>query len=155
MKWSHDKFSAHVTPYTVISIQLTIFPCYPHDYFVSTNVYILIPSPSPFSLPAQSGSHQNVSILFVRFFCSIDSTCQWNLKILSFSVWLTRLSPTPHSDYQGSTTCKIHIRESGRRWEGLPLRYIQAQHMHTALGKIHHTQFIYCLPCQNHDTLSV
>lgn len=68
---------------------------HPQDYFVTTNLYSFIPSPFPPSAPEppslwQSAVHSLylwVLVLFVHFFCSLDSAYEitW---YLSLSVWL-------------------------------------------------------------------
>ena len=66
---------------------------HPHDFSITGNLYILIPSPlaptSPTPLP--SGNHQNVlyicefdSVWFAPLFCFLDSMYTWNHIVFLF-----------------------------------------------------------------------
>ena len=102
---------------TVRSLCCTV---HPHDYFITTNLFFLIPSPFPPSsltlLP--SGNHQpvlcnseSVSILFVHLFCSLNSTYTCVSEIVwfqSFSVRLVSLNLIPSSSILPPQMPKFH-----------------------------------------------
>ena len=96
-----DISSAHLAPYTVITILLTVFPMvylHPHDYFVTANPSCSIPSPFhpiPRTLfPPATTIQLSVSMslfqfsLFIYFVLEMPriSEITW---YLSFFLWLT------------------------------------------------------------------
>ena len=78
-----DKSSTPPTPHIVITVLLAVFSSYtlhPHDYLVTTSLYLSIPSPFlPSPMPLPTGNHRILLcfacllILFFRFHIEVKS----------------------------------------------------------------------------------
>ena len=148
---------AHLTPYIVICLWLCTLCCTlrPCDYFVTIDLYFLIPSLfSPIaSSPISSANHQNVlcvyefvTILSVHLFCPLDSTWKWNHIALVF-LCLTYFPQ--HNTFRAHPCCC--------RWQDFILFLWLSnipQHMHTISLSIGGSGRVFNLRCMDHEQTS-
>ena len=101
-QWRPSASVAQLVPYVIITLALTISPMlclHPWDCSVTISLCFLIPSPSLQSSGPTShlapvrlfSVSEPLSVLFVHLFCSLDSTNEWNHRVLVF-LWLIYFS---------------------------------------------------------------
>ncbi|KAF6088482.1 hypothetical protein HJG60_008307 [Phyllostomus discolor] len=106
------------TPHSLRLLCSLFCTSYSHDYSVTTNFYILIPSPFWPSLPMPpSNNHQNVlciydsvSALLECLFCFLDSAVNSLVQVTSYAFWPrnSQVPPFPHSAPPLASSCPCH-----------------------------------------------
>ena len=108
--WHHTKLLQY---YWLYSLCCNLHPC---DYFVTTNLYFLIPLPftpsppihPPLRQPSVCSLYLWVSFYFICLYYSLDYTYEWN-RMVSVFLWLISLSIIPSRSIHAVTNCKFSL----------------------------------------------